>query len=152
MMQFFGLSSMKYELASDPSGHSAIKRRSSIGACHMVLPSSRANLRPRPSDRGGSFKLGAAPMHRVAILELARSKLVVASQIKLLPRGELGAVQVGLALNVAGQARMGRGISKRQYLGLAHDTLPYAMSLVYEWSIVTTEIQNATEKIVDLKI
>ena len=48
MMQFFGLSSMKYELASDPNGHSAIKRRSSIGACHMVLPSSRANLQGGP--------------------------------------------------------------------------------------------------------
>ena len=73
-------------------------------------------------------------MHWVAILELARSKLVVASlpqqRIKLLPRGEFGAVQVGLALNVAGQPRMERRIGTRHYLGLLHDTLLYAMSLV----------------------
>ena len=54
----------------------------------------------------------------VAILELASlSKLVVASlpqqRIKLLPRGEFGAVQVGLALNVAGQPRMEARIGTR---------------------------------------
>lgn len=44
-------------------------------------------------------------------------------RIKLLPRGEFGAVQVGLALNVAGQPRMEARIGTRHYLRLLHDTL-----------------------------